>query len=88
MGQQFYSAHAVWYFGHQTQQAFFGSLCINQKITLICSDAFCGSMGKECRHPGVNESQLTPHGQQVPAQGLQILTLERDLSLGWGARAT
>lgn len=24
MGQQFYSARTVWYFGHQTQQAFFG----------------------------------------------------------------
>lgn len=42
MGQQFYSAHTVWYFGHQTQQSFFGSLHINQKITLICSDAICG----------------------------------------------
>lgn len=36
MGQQFYSAHAVWYFGHQTLQAFFGALHHNQKVTLIC----------------------------------------------------
>lgn len=46
MGQQFYSAHTVWYFGHQTQPAFFGSFYINQKITLICSDTICGYMWK------------------------------------------
>ena len=79
MGQQFYSTHTVWYFGHQTQQAFFGSLYINQKIMLICSAAICGHMWKECRHPGVNQSQFTPLGQQVPTQ---TLTLYRDPSLG------
>lgn len=74
MGQQFYSAHTVWYFGHQTQQSFFGSLHINQKITLICSDAIWGHTWRRAQTSRSKQNRLTLLGQQVPTQALQILT--------------
>lgn len=57
MGQQFYSARTVWYFGHQHNKLSLVTLYINQKITLICCDAICGQTWKRMQ---TSRSKLEP----------------------------
>lgn len=87
MGPQLYSAHTVWYFGHQHQQSFFGSLRIHQKIMLICSDTICGHTWKRMQTSRSKLESTHSPGKAGPTQALQVLTLYRDPSLGWVARA-